>query len=76
MSVEALVEAAGVVVHGVPEAAGRGGGAGRDIKAGATPAKNIAATRINGHRLSLAATSQSSAWLTGASSISPSLLKC
>ena len=63
-----------MLVHGALEGTGRGAGTGRDMNAGAMPAKNIAATRINGHGLSLAATSESTAWLTGASSMSPSPL--
>ena len=74
LCVEAFVGAAGVPGHDAREGAGRGGGAGRDTNAGAMPAQNIAATRINGHRLALAATSHSSSWLTGVSSISPSPL--
>ena len=73
--VDALVGAAGVLVHDVAAGAGRGGGAGRDMNAGAMPAKNIVATRINGHRLA-SGTSHSSAWLTGVSFISPSPLYC
>src|SRR6185312_11477221 len=75
-----LVEAAGVLVQGVAEAAARGGGAGRGAtvgrvkNAGATPARNIAATRINGHRLTFTAASQSSVGLTGVWSIAPSPL--
>ena len=70
--VEELVEAAGVLVQDVPDVAGGGGGVGRRRNTGATPARNITTTSTNGHRLSFAAASQSSVWLTGASSISAS----
>lgn len=75
-----LVGAAGVLVQPVAEAAARGGGAGRDgavgrvRNAGATPARNSAATRTSGHRLAFTATSQSSVGLTFVSSIAPSPL--
>src|SRR4029077_17055964 len=72
--VEAWIDGAGALVHDARDGAGRGGGGvGRDRNAGATPAKNIAATTIRGRSLARAAISGSSVWLTGTSSIAPSL---